>query len=73
MEKVHCSVRNGEFTASYEIGCSKCGISIKRETRLVLENGYPKFIKNGFEEAKQIWNSRFDTAQNENTEADNEI
>lgn len=69
---------NGEFSATYEIGCSKCGIFIKRETRLVLENGYPKFIKNGFEEAMGIWNSRTDTAettttQNGDSEVDNDF
>ena len=59
---------NCAFCASYEIGCSKCGISIKRESRLVLENGYPKFIKNGFEEAMGIWNSRVDSDTTDTTQ-----
>lgn len=46
----------GEFTASYRVGCEKCQIYFTRESRFVLEKGYPKFIVNGYEEAVAKWN-----------------
>ena len=49
---------NGEFTASYKVGCEKCQIYFLRESRFVLENGYPKFIVNGYETATGLWNTR---------------
>lgn len=48
----------GEFTASYRVGCEKCQIYFIRESFFVLENGYPKFIANGYEEAVEKWNGR---------------
>ena len=48
----------GEYTANYRVGCEKCQIYFIRESRFVLENGYPKFIVNGYEEAVEKWNGR---------------
>ena len=51
---------NGEFSASYKVGCEKCSIYFTRESRFTLENGYPKFIVNGYETATELWNRRAD-------------
>ena len=48
----------GEFIASYRVGCDKCRIYFVKESIFVLENGYPKFITNGYEEAIEKWNRR---------------
>ena len=48
----------GEFMANYRDGREKCQIYFIRESRFILENGYPKFIVNGYEEAVEKWNGR---------------
>lgn len=49
---------NGEFTASYKVGCGPCGIYFTRESRFTLENGYPVFSTNGYDVAVELWNRR---------------
>ena len=48
----------GEFTASYEVGCPKCKIVFRYDSRFVLENGIPKFKENGYEKCVEAWNRR---------------
>lgn len=49
---------NGEYIATFEAGCEKCKIKFTRESRFILENGYPKFSINGYEEVIRLWNTR---------------
>lgn len=49
---------NGTFTASYKCGCEKCNISFTRESEFVLEKGLQKFIRNGYDQVKELWNRR---------------
>ena len=48
----------GEFTAFYEVGCKSCDVFIRRMSKFTLQNGYPLFEVNGFEEAVNLWNTR---------------
>jgi len=49
---------NGEFTALYQIECETCEIGFTRESKFVLEDGQPKFIRNGYDEVVSLWNDR---------------
>ena len=49
---------SGGFTASYEVGCSKCNIAFKKSSKFTLENGQPVFSVNGYEDCVEIWNRR---------------
>lgn len=49
---------NGEFKASYQVGCNKCKIYFKFESIFKLENGQPEFIINGYDECIKAWNRR---------------
>jgi hypothetical protein len=49
---------NGEFTATYSIGCDECKISFVRQSRFRLVKGQPHFICNGYDEAVKAWNRR---------------
>lgn len=54
---------NGEFTASYEVKCSGCGIAYHFDSKFTLVNGQPVFKQNGHEKCVETWNRR---ASNEN-------
>ena len=49
---------NGEYTASFFIGCEACKIGFTRESTFILDCGEVKFIRNGYEEARELWNTR---------------
>lgn len=49
---------SGEYTASFFIGCDSCKIGFTRESTFVLDCGEVSFIRNGYEEAKELWNTR---------------
>lgn len=49
---------NGEFSASYEVKCSECGIKFNRESRFRLINGQSVFSVNGYDECVEAWNRR---------------
>ena len=49
---------NGEYTASFFIGCDSCKIGFTRESTFVLDCDEVSFIRNGYEEAKELWNRR---------------
>lgn len=51
---------NGTFTASYKCGCDKCKIYFTHNSEFTLEHGQPKFICNGYETVKEMWNRRAD-------------
>jgi hypothetical protein len=50
---------SGVFTASFRIGCDSCKIGFVRESKFVLDKSEVIFIHNGYEEVKELWNSRF--------------
>ena len=50
---------SGVFTASFKIGCDTCKIGFVRESKFVLNNSEVVFIHDGYDEAKEIWNTRF--------------
>ena len=52
------STGNGEFSASYEVGCNDCKIKFLRESKFSLINGHPVFSKNGYDECIDAWNRR---------------
>lgn len=52
------STGNGEFSASYEVGCKDCKIKFLRESKFSLINGHPVFSKNGYDECINAWNRR---------------
>lgn len=49
---------NGVFSASYELKCEKCKVGFVRSSEFMLENGQPKFIRNGYDEVVSLWNTR---------------
>lgn len=49
---------SGEYTATFFIGCDSCRIGFTRESIFVLGFGEVSFIRNGYEEAKELWNTR---------------
>lgn len=51
---------NGTFTALYKCGCDKCKIYFAHNSEFTLEHGQPKFICNGYETVKEMWNRRAD-------------
>ena len=51
---------NRMFTASYNCGCDKCKIYFAHNSEFTLEHGQPKFIYNGYETVKEMWNRRAD-------------
>lgn len=52
------SSSNGIFTASYKCGCDKCKIFFAHASKFTLECGQPKFICNGYDAVKDLWNRR---------------
>lgn len=49
---------NGVFFASYELKCEKCKVRFVCNSEFMLENGQPKFIRNGYDEVVSLWNTR---------------
>lgn len=49
---------NGEFIANYEVGCEKCRIHFRAESRFTLKMGQPEFSQNGFDTCVEKWNAR---------------
>ena len=52
------STGNGEFSASYEVGCKDCKIKFLRESKFSLIDGHPVFSENGYDECIDAWNRR---------------
>lgn len=49
---------NGEFTATYSIGCDECKFYFAGQSRFCLVKGQPAFVVNGYAEAVDAWNRR---------------
>lgn len=60
---------NGEYTASFFIGCKSCKIGFSCDSTFVLNCGEVMFIHNGYEEAKTLWNTRVSKEVADNVEA----
>lgn len=45
---------NGNFTATYHVGCTDCKVNFVRNSVFHLEKGVPVFEHNGYEEAVEL-------------------
>ena len=52
------STGNGEFSASYEVGCKDCKIKFLRESELSRSKGKPVVQKSGYDGCSDAWNRR---------------
>lgn len=48
----------GEYIATFFVGCESCKIGFTRDSVFDLDYGEIFFVRNGYEEAKEIWNNR---------------
>lgn len=44
--------------AKYRVGCEKCGIYFWQLHEIQLTDGQPAVLKNGYDEAVEMWNRR---------------
>lgn len=50
--------KDGLFIAHYKAGCDNCKIYFSHNSEFILENGQPKFYRNGYEFVINAWNRR---------------
>ncbi len=51
-------IRYEKFIVTHEVSCRKCDIGFVRNSEFTFKNGQPDFVRNGYEEAVALWNTR---------------